>query len=77
MNDKLIKIELTNKAKEYIISSAYNESYGARPIKRYVTKNIESLIANNILNEEISYNQNIIIDIENEQFIIKNKEVNS
>jgi len=72
LNDKLINLNITNKAKEYIIESAYNESFGARPIKRYVTKNIESLIANHILNEQITYNQTITIDLDNSQFIIKN-----
>jgi len=71
LNDKQLKIELTEKAKQYIINNSYDESFGARPIKRYVSKNIESLIANNILEDKIKYNSTIKIDIENENFIIK------
>ena len=71
LKDINIKINLTNEAKKHIIDNSYNESFGARPIKRYVTKNIESLIANNILEDKIKYNQTITIDINNNQYIIK------
>ena len=71
LKDKRLIINLTDKAKKYIIDSSYNESFGARPIKRYVTKNIESLIANNILEDKIKYNSTITIDVDNNNFIIK------
>lgn len=71
LKDKQLKINLTNKAKQYIIDNSYDESFGARPIKRYVSKNIESLIANNILEDKIKFNSTINIDVENEHFIIK------
>ena len=72
LKDKQLKIVLTDKAKEYIIESSYNESFGARPIKRYVTKNIESLIANNIIKDNIKFASTITIDVENNEFILKN-----
>ena len=71
LNDKQLKIIITDKCKEYIINNSYDESFGARPIKRYVSKNIESLIANNILEDNIKYNSTITIDIDNNKFIIK------
>ena len=71
LKDKRIKIELTDNAKNNIINESYNESFGARPIKRYVTKNIESLIANNIINDNIKYNSTITIDYNNNKYIIK------
>ncbi len=71
LKDNRLSINLTDKAKEYIIDSSYNESFGARPIKRYVTKNIESLIANNILEDNIKYNSTITIDVKDNKFIIK------
>ena len=73
LQDKRLKIELTDKAKKYIIDNSYDEKFGARPIKRYVTRNIETLIANNIINNNIKFNDHIIIDIENNKFIIKTK----
>ena len=71
LKDKRIKINLTNKAKDYIIDNSFDEKYGARPIKRYVQRNIESIIANNIIEDKIKYNSNITIDIDNDKFIIK------
>ncbi len=71
LKDKRLTITLTNKAKEYIIEHSYDENFGARPIKRYVGRNIETLIANNIINDTIKYNSNLTIDIDNNKFIIK------
>jgi len=70
LQDKQLKINLTEKAKKYIIDNSYNESFGARPIKRYVSKNIESLIANSILEDKIKFNSTIKIDINNNKFVI-------
>ena len=71
LNDKQLKINLTDKCKEYIIDNSYDELFGARPIKRYVSKNIESLIANYILEDKIKFNSTITIDINNNNFNIK------
>ena len=61
----------TDKAKEYIINSSYDEKYGARPIKRYVQRNIETLIATAIINDQIKYGSTITIDLINNQLTLK------
>jgi len=71
LEDKNIKIELTNKCRDYIIENSYDIEYGARPIKRYVTHNIETLIASAIINNSIKSNSIITIDIEKDLFVIK------
>ena len=71
LNDKQIKIELTKNCKDHIINNSYNESFGARPIKRYISKTIESLIANSILEDKIKFNSTITIDIINNNYQIK------
>ncbi len=71
LQDKRLKIELTDNAKEYVVDNSYDEKFGARPIKRYVSRNIETLIANNIINNNIKFNDNIIIDIKDNKFILK------
>ena len=71
LSDKRLKIELTNKAKNYIVDNSFNQQFGARPLKRFVSKNIESLIANNLLEDKIKYNSTLLIDIDNNKFIIK------
>ena len=71
LKDKNIKINVTDNTKDYIINNSYDERYGARPIKRYVSRNIETLIANNIISNNINYGDEITIDVNNNQFIIK------
>ena len=71
LQDKKIKIELTDNAKNYIIENAYDERYGARPIKRYVSRNVETLIAENIIEDNIKFNSTITIDIDRDNFTIK------
>ena len=77
INDNLshvrLHIELTDKAKEFIINESYTEEYGARPIKRYVTKNIETLIAEELLEEKINEGDNLLIDIKDNKFNIIRK----
>ncbi len=71
LNDKKIKLSLTDNAKKYVIDNAYDEKYGARPIKRFVSRNIETLLANAIINDKIKFNSTITIDIKDNNFIIK------
>ena len=71
LKDKNISINITDNAKEYIINNSYDERYGARPIKRYVSRNIETLIANNIISNNINYGDKITIDVNNDKFIIQ------
>ena len=76
LEDKRIALSLTKEAKEAIIENAYNENFGARPIKRYIQRNIESLIASAILEDKIEYHSKIEIDYHNEGFILKNLKEN-
>ena len=69
LKDKHIKINLTDNAKKEIIESSYDENFGARPIKRYVSQTIENLIAKNIIEDKIKYNDTITIDYDKEFFI--------
>ena len=66
-----ITLELTENAKNNVIENSYSEIYGARPLKRFITNNIESLIANNIINDKILPNSKILIDYDTE-YKIKN-----
>lgn len=70
LQDKHLTIQLTKNAKDQIIASSYNESFGARPIKRFVQRNIETLIANAIIMDKIKLNTTITIDYQNNQFIM-------
>ena len=71
LSDKHIKIELSDKAKEYIIDNSYDERYGARPIKRFVSKNLETLLAREIINDNIKFNSTVFIDYDGNKLTIK------
>lgn len=62
LKEKQIKLDITRKAEDFIINEAYDEKYGARVIKRFVVKNVETLIANLIINGEIKYGDTLVID---------------
>ena len=62
LEDKHIKLELTQSAKDYLIDNGYDEVYGARPLKRFVQKKLETLIAKKILSQEILPNTTVKID---------------
>ena len=66
-----IVVILDNTVKNERIENSYDEKYGARPIKRYVSRNIETLLAKAIINEEIKYKENIIIDVNEDVLFIK------
>ncbi len=62
LSDRDIKIELTDAAVQSVIDSAYDPVYGARPLKRYIQKYIETLAARFILEDRVSEDQVIVID---------------
>ena len=71
LDDKHIKLELTQFAKDYLIDNGYDEVYGARPLKRFVQKKLETLIAKKILTQEILPNSTVVVECHNNQLIIK------
>ena len=74
MADKHITLELTESAKQYMIDNGYSSSYGARTLKRFVQKKLETLIARKIIMQEILPNSHIVIDYNEENNLyIKNK----
>ena len=68
--DKNIKLELTQSAKDYLIDNGYDEVYGARPLKRFVQKKLETLIARKILTQEILPNTTVVVDCKNNELVI-------
>ena len=70
LSDLNVKISLTKEAKEYLINNGYDEYYGARPLKRLVNKELETLIAKRIINNEIKANSQIDVDVKDDKIII-------
>ena len=77
LNDRLqqnyIRVEITNTVREKIIKEAYDPRYGARPIKRYITKNIENLIAHKLIDNNMEVGTTLIVDVKDNEFIVSIK----
>ena len=71
LSDKKITLKLTEKAKNYIIDHSYDENYGARPIKRYVTRNLETILASAIIEDKIKFGSTVTVDVKNDQFVLE------
>ncbi|MCI8956354.1 MAG: ATP-dependent chaperone ClpB [Eubacterium sp.] len=69
--DKDLKISLTDAAKKYVADNGYDPVYGARPLKRYLQKNVETLAAKVILEGKVNMGDTITFDVENNQLIVK------
>ena len=65
LEDRQITIRLTDEAKKFVADAAYDPSYGARPLKRYIQKHVETLSARLILQDEVEEGDIIEIDVEN------------
>lgn len=63
--DKELKIELSEEAKHHVVEQAYDPVYGARPLKRYLQKNVETLAARLILSDGVRAGDTIYIDYAN------------
>lgn len=61
--DKEISLALTDAAGDYITEQAYEPSYGARPLKRYLQKNVETLLAKKILADEVHAGDKLVLDV--------------
>ena len=68
--DQEITIELTGKAKDYLIKNGYDPVYGARPLKRFVQKKLETLIAREIIKQTILPKQNVKVDYNGNELVI-------
>jgi len=71
LSDKRINITLTEKAKQFIIENSYDEEFGARPIKRYVSRNLETILAQEIINDNIKFNSTVEFDADEKLYISK------
>ncbi len=73
LKDSNIKIHLTEKAKAYFIDNGFDEYYGARPLKRLVSRELETLLAHMIINNEVVYGQELIVDVQDDKVVINKK----
>ena len=74
LNDRVknshIKIELSKKAKDYLVDKGFNFNYGARPLKRVVSKSLETLLAKSMIEGKIVTGDNILVDVKNDNLVL-------
>ena len=69
--DRDLSISLTDSAKQFIADNGYDPVYGARPLKRYLQKNIETMVAKEILSDKLDAGDHIVVDFENNGLITR------
>ena len=71
--DKELSLELTDAAKDFVVENAYDPVYGARPLKRYLQKSVETLTARLILSDMVKAEDTIAIDVEDGRLVANRK----
>ena len=74
--DQELSLELTDAAKDQVIENGYDPVYGARPLKRYLQKYVETLSARKILSGDVHAGDTLVLDVQNGEFIVTVKDGN-
>ena len=74
--DQELSLELTDVAKNQVIENGYDPVYGARPLKRYLQKYVETLAARKILSGDVHAGDTLVLDVQNGEFIVTVKDGN-
>ena len=69
LEDKQITLTLTDKAKDYLVQNGYDPVFGARPLKRFVQKSLETLVARSILEQKIVPKSDVKVDLKDDQLV--------
>ena len=67
LKEKDITLEVSNKAKEFILDKSYNRQYGARPMRRFIEKNIEDKLAQMLIKGELIHGKTVLIDMKEDE----------
>lgn len=73
LKEQYIKVKFTDKALDYIVDEAYDPAYGARPLKRFVQKDIETNLSKMILSNKVSENSTVVLDSDGKKLIYNAK----
>ena len=73
LKDKHIELQLTNKAKQSIIDNGSDITFGARPLKRYIQQNIETVLAYKIIEDNIERDAVLEIDYLDDKYVVNKK----
>ena len=71
VSDKHITIKLSDTAKKYILDNSYDPMYGARPVRRFISKRVETTIARALIDDKLKPNSEILVDLVDDKFVIR------
>jgi ATP-dependent Clp protease ATP-binding subunit ClpB len=75
LSDRSITLNVSEKAKIFIAESAYDASYGARPLRRFIQRELETVLARRIISGEIFENSTVFVDFADDQIVITSSSV--
>lgn len=73
LEEKEITVELSEEAKNFVVENGYDPLYGARPLKRFIQKQVETLVGKMILGDKVKIGETVIIDVDSDTLIARNK----
>ncbi len=71
LSEKRLTVKVTEAAKDFIIDSAYDPIYGARPLKRFLASSVETLVARRMIEDDIAPDSDILIDFDGKNLVVK------
>ena len=70
LEEKQIKVELTDKAKQYVIDNGYDPSFGARPLKRFIQNSVENIVARAVIDNTAKEGDTLKLEVKNDELVI-------
>ena len=70
LEDKQLSVELTDAAKQYVIDNGYDPQYGARPLKRFLQRNVETLLGREIIAGDLSIGTKLVVDLKDGELTV-------
>ena len=71
LQDKQIVLKVTDKAKDYIVSNGFDASFGARPLKRFIQDNVETLVAKKLLETDVKPNSTLTVNVKDNNIVVE------
>ena len=72
--DRRLSVKLTPAAEDYVIENGYDSAYGARPLKRFLQKSVETAIAKLLIAQYVPEDSRLIVDVENDEIVVRVEE---
>ena len=69
LDDKHIKVNVSDEAKNYIVECGYDPNFGARPLRRFIQRKVETLIAKKIIGSNLSAGDSIDVELQNGELV--------